>query len=179
MPTRRFVLRAYSPRHDAPWQREWTENQKGEFVTMPIAIADALEEAVPAIMKQVEDAEQRRREQEAQEKIERRRRQARERAEARERARQAAKEELRSIVKAWSDAFALEAFFTELARRASALDGDERANLEARIQTARELAGGQDAVDWFLKWKLPSGSAAGDEEGVAGETGEDPDDEDD
>ena len=64
MPTGRFVLRAYSPRHDAPWQREWTESQKGEFVTMANAIANALEEAVPVIMKQVEDAEQRRREQE-------------------------------------------------------------------------------------------------------------------
>jgi vacuolar-type H+-ATPase subunit E/Vma4 len=108
MPTGRFVLRAYSPRHDAPCQRQWTENQKGEFVTMANAIADALEEAVPVILKQVEDAAQRRREQEAREKIERRRRQARERAEAWQRARQAAKEELRSIVKAWNDAFALE-----------------------------------------------------------------------
>ena len=63
-PTGRFVLRAYSPRHDAPWQREWTESQKGEFVTMASAIADALEEPVPAIVKG-RDAEQRRREQEA------------------------------------------------------------------------------------------------------------------
>ena len=59
MPTGRFVLRAYSPRHDAPWQHEWTESEKGEFVTMASAIADALEEAVPAIVKQVEDAEPR------------------------------------------------------------------------------------------------------------------------
>ncbi|MBA2305830.1 MAG: hypothetical protein H0W08_24800 [Acidobacteria bacterium] len=71
-----------------------------------------------------------------------------------------------------------EVFFTELSRRASALDGDERANLKARIQTARELAGGQDAVDRFLKWKLPSGSASEDEDVVADETGENPDDED-
>ena len=47
------------------------------------------------------------------------------------------------IVRGWNDAFALKAFFNELSRRASVLDGDERANLEARIQTARELAGGQ------------------------------------
>jgi GNAT superfamily N-acetyltransferase len=57
------------------------------------------------------EKEARRREQEAREKIERRHRQARERAEVRRRARQAAKEELRSIVKAWTDAFALDAFF--------------------------------------------------------------------
>jgi hypothetical protein len=67
MPTGRFVLRTYSPRHDAPWQHEWTERQKGDLVTMASAIAEALEEAVPAIVKQVEDAEQRRREQEARE----------------------------------------------------------------------------------------------------------------
>ena len=71
---------------------------------MASAIADALEEAVPAIVKQVGDAEQRRREQEARERIERRRRQARERAEARQRARQAAKEELKSIVKVTENA---------------------------------------------------------------------------
>ena len=179
MPTGRFVLRAYSPRHDAPWQHEWTEGQKGEFVTMVKAIGDALEEAAPILVKQVQDAEQRERERQAQAEIERRRRQARERAEARQRARQAAKDELRSIVKVWNDAFALEAFFTELSRCASTLDGDERANLEARIQTARELAGGQDAVDRFLKWKLPTDSEEEDEDVVADQAGDHLDDEDD
>ncbi len=53
MPTGRFVLRAYSPRHDTAWQHEWTESQKGEFVTMAKAIADALEEAAPILVKQV------------------------------------------------------------------------------------------------------------------------------
>lgn len=174
MPTGRFVLRAYSPRHDAPWQHEWTERQKSEFVTTASAIADALEEAVPAIVKQVEDAEQRRREQEARDEIDRRRRQARERAEARQRARQAAKEELRSILKAWNEAFALEAFFNELSRRAQALVGNERADFDARIQTARALAGGQDAVDRFLNWKLPPG----DDEPCEDDAGDDGDDDD-
>jgi hypothetical protein len=153
-------LRAYSPRHDAPWQQERTESQKDEFVIIASAITDALEESVSAIAKQVEDAEQRRREQEAREKVERRRRQARERAEARQRARQAAKEELRSIVEAWNEAFALDAFFNELSRRAQSLVGDERADLEARIHRARALAGGQAAIDRFLNWKLPPGEDA-------------------
>jgi hypothetical protein len=38
--------------------------------------------------------------------------------EARRRAREAANAELRSIVKAWNDVFAVEAFFVELDRRA-------------------------------------------------------------
>jgi hypothetical protein len=157
MPTGRFVLRAYSPRHDAPWQHEWTERQKGEFVTTASAIADALEEAVPVIVKLVEDAERRERERRAQAATEERHRRARERGEARQRARQAAKDELRAILKAWTDAFAHEAFFGELSRRAQALEGEERASLEARIQTARALTGGQDAVDRFLNWRLPPG----------------------
>jgi hypothetical protein len=173
MPTGRFVLRAYSPRHDAPWQREWKESLKGEFVTLASAITDALEEAVPAIVKHVEDAEQRRREQEAREKIERRHRQARERAEARQRARQAAMEELRSIVKAWNEAFALDAFFNELSRRAATLGGDERADLEARIETARALMGGKDAVDRFLNWKFPPMVSSEHENGTADDDGDD------
>jgi hypothetical protein len=52
-----------------------------------------------------------------------------------------AKEELRSIVKAWNDSVALDAFFNELSRRAQALVGNERADFEARIHTARALAG--------------------------------------
>jgi hypothetical protein len=56
--------------------------------------------------------------------------------------------------------FALEAFFTELSRRASALEADERASLKARIETARELLGGRDAVDRFLRWSLPSDCAS-------------------
>jgi hypothetical protein len=79
---------------------------------MASAIADALEEAVPIILKQIEDAEQRRR------------RQARERSEARQRARQAGEGGIAIHSTAWNDAFALEAFFTVLSRR-----------LDARLET--------------------------------------------
>jgi hypothetical protein len=56
MPTGRFVLRAYSPRHNTTWHHEWTESQKGEFATMAKTIADFLEEAAPILVKQVQDA---------------------------------------------------------------------------------------------------------------------------
>jgi hypothetical protein len=178
MPSGRLVLRAYSPRRNTEWRQEWTESQKGEFVTMVKPIADALEEAVPILVKQVQDAEQRECEQRAQAAIEHRRYLARERAEARQRARQTAMEELRSIVKAWNEAFALEAFFIELTRRASTFHGEERANLEARIQIARQLTGGQNAVDRFLNWKLPPVNTK-DRDASVDETGQDCIDEDD
>src|SRR6185436_1975420 len=88
-------------------------------------------------------------------KEELRRLRARERAKAREQARQAAKDELRAIVTAWNTAFALEAFFTELSRRAAALGGEERHTLETRINIARELMGGRNAVEQFLQWTMP------------------------
>ena len=156
MPTGRFVLRAYSPRHDINWQHEWTESQKGEFATMAKTIADFLEEAAPILVNQAQDAEKRERERQRQAELEERRRKARQRAEARERARQAAKDELRAIAKAWNDAFAVEAFFTELSRRAATLDGNERAELKKRIEAARELMGGRDAVERFLQWTVPA-----------------------
>lgn len=161
MPTGRFVLRAYSPRQDAPWQHEWTERQKGELVTTASAIANALEEAEPLIVKLVEDAERREQERWAQAAREERRRRARERSEARQRAREVAKDELHAILKAWTDAFAREALFGELSRRAQALEGEGRASLEARIQRARALAGGPDAVERFLKWLPPVEDDAG------------------
>ncbi len=118
MPTGRFVLRACSPRHDVTSQHEWIERQKSEFVAIAKTIADALEEAAPILVRQVEDATARLRAEQARYEAERRREQARERAKARQQAVQAARDELRAIAKAWTDAFALKAFFVELSRRA-------------------------------------------------------------
>jgi hypothetical protein len=159
MPTGRLVLRAYSPLHDTDWQHEWTENDKAEFVTTAKGIADYLEEVEPVIVQQAEEAERGRQEWQKQAEEEERRCRARERAEALRRAQQAAREELRAIVKAWNDAFALEAFFNELSRHAAPLEDRERADLEVRIGIARNLLGGQDAIDRFLKWRIPEASA--------------------
>ena len=160
MPTGRFVLRAYSPIYDTNWQHEWTERQAGEFAGMAKEIADVLVSAATVLVKQVQDAEHRARERRAQLEEESRRHRAREAAEALARARHKAKEDLRSIVGAWNDAFALEAFFAELSRRAETLEGHERANLETRIRDARQLMGARDAIDRFLSWKVPTDSAA-------------------
>jgi hypothetical protein len=163
MPTSRLVFRAYSPLYDTNWRREWTESRSGEFVTMVKAMADDLEQEAPVIVKQAADAQERERERQARIEEELRRQRVSERAKARQQARQAAKDELRAIVKAWNDAFALEAFFTELSRRAAALNGEERHNLEKRIASARQLMGGRDAVERFLQWTLLEDAEPNDE----------------
>lgn len=102
MPTGRFVLRAYASFFDAEWIHEWTEKQVGELSGMAKPVADFLEQTAPDLVKRAEDAERRRQEYRAQVEAESRRRKALERAEALKRARQAAKDELRAIVKAWN-----------------------------------------------------------------------------
>lgn len=165
MTTGRFVLRAYSPRTDAPWQQEWTETAKGELAGMAEAVSSALEGVAPTLVKAVEDADRREEERRARYEAEERRRKARERAEAREKARQAARNELRAIVAAWSDSVAREAFFTEIIRRAKALAKADRIDLEARVDEARALTEGQDPVSRFLAWQLPpSAEEDGEEE---------------
>ena len=164
MPAGRFVFRAFSPLYDTEWRQEWIEKTAGEFVTIANAIADALEEAAPVILKQAEDAAQRRREEQARWKAQERREKAREHTKAVQQARQAAKDELRSIVKAWNDAFAVEAFFAELSRRAKTIGGDERAELERRIAAARDLMGGKDALERFLQWTIPDDAQPDDVE---------------
>lgn len=80
-------------------------------------------------------------------------------------------------MKVWNDAFALEAFFDELSRRAGMLEGDERAELEVRIAAARELMGRRDAVERFLQWRLPSAEESDGEDEEIDDDGEDDDDE--
>lgn len=164
MPTGRFVLRAYSPRSDAPWQREWAESGPGELAGMATAIADALDEVAPIVVNAVEQADQRERERHAQFEAEERRRKARGRVEARQRARQAARDDLRAILKERTETYALEAFVAEVSRRAAGMSAGERADLEVRLQEARALIEGGDAVDRLLNWRLPgSFGAAGDD----------------
>jgi len=43
----------------------------------------------------------------------------------------------------------------ELSQRAATLDGEERHDVEKRIQAARDLMGAKDAVERFLQWTIP------------------------
>jgi hypothetical protein len=160
MTTGRFVVRAYSPRSDTSWRQEWIESQPGEIAETAKAIADALESATPTIAQQVEEAERRARAEHARIDAAIRRHEAEERVKALQAARQAAKDELRSIVTAWNDAFGVEAFFVALSRRAESLDAESSAELEGRIREARKLMGGQDAIERFLRWTMPPEQAA-------------------
>jgi hypothetical protein len=155
MATGRLVLRAYLPVHDASWTKEWTEASPGDLLTMATAIADALEQAAPDIATQLKAAKERARQRQEESEKQWRRYQAQERGRKHREAQKEAREQLRAIVDRWRRAISFEAFLTELSRRANALEDEEREALETKIEAARELMSGPDAIDRFLEWDPP------------------------
>jgi hypothetical protein len=116
-----------------------------------------LESIVPTIVQRREEAQR-------QAEIERQRWEAECREEKRrERERRRAqlikesREQLFAIVDDWALADRIERFFDDAERRASALDSDDRVDLQDRIRQARALLGGTDALARLQQWKAPSG----------------------
>ena len=65
------------------------------------------------------------------------------------------REQLVGIIDAWNVAKGIEGFFEDAERRAGDLGDDERERLLDRLQRARSLLGGVDALEHFLAWKAP------------------------
>jgi hypothetical protein len=86
-----------------------------------------------------------------------------ERMRARAEARRRSIEDLRAIVKAWNEAYALEAFFEILGQRAERMEPEARAQVESRIGVAKGLLGSEDALQRFLRWKPVLPDEAGDD----------------
>lgn len=164
MPTGRLVVRAYSPIYDTKWSQEWEEGAAEDFVTRVSGIVEALEAAAPQVAQLAAEAERRAEEQQrtAESQLRVWRQQAREKARAE--ARRTAVEELHAIAEAWTDAHALEVFFEELGRRAVDMAPEVRADLESRMSLARQLLGGEDAIQRFLRWRMPSPPADSEED---------------
>lgn len=163
MPTGRLVLRAYSPRRDMSWSQEWEETAAGDFVTRASDIAEALEGSVPHLTEMAAEADRRAEESRKRAEAEWRAYRRDERMRARAEARRRSIEDLRAIVKAWNEAYALEAFFEILGQRAERMEPEARAQVESRIGVAKGLLGSEDALQRFLRWKPVLPDEAGDD----------------
>jgi hypothetical protein len=151
----RFALRAYCPRYGISWDKEWKESKAGELTSKIRSIVRELEKAAPAIAELVKEADRNA-------EIEHKRWQERmlqlEREEAERRRLQAlnlSREELLRIIEQWALATRIERFFESVAAPAAGLQEEERATLLERLDRARALFGGPDALGWFRKWKMP------------------------
>lgn len=114
-----------------------------------------MQQAVPLISKQLEQARI-----EAEEwRIQREREQAiyseKKRIEQAEEARNASRTELKSIIAQWAEDKRLEQFFYEAEMDAAMLDNQQKIQVMERLQLARQFLSDDTAIERLLKWKTP------------------------
>ena len=61
--------------------------------------------------------------------------------------------QLFEIIEAWGVAVRIEGFFEDIERRSVDLGAEDRQAMLERLQRARALLGGVDALERFAKWK--------------------------
>jgi hypothetical protein len=148
-------LRAYSPYDKAKWQRRWSEAKPGGLHLKIPEIASSIEEGAVEVARLVEEARQASEREFQRWKEERARQEAEEAERRRLQAHQESRQHLSEVIRRWDVAHRTEAFFAELERRLDHLEDGDRQILAARIERARELLGGDDALACFRTWTTP------------------------
>jgi hypothetical protein len=150
-----LAVRAYSPYPGTTWAQEWTESKPGDLESRLRSIRSTLEAAAPSIVPLVQEAQRKRDEEiarwKAQHEVWEREEQLRKQREAIKESR----EQLLSIVDAWAVARNIEDFFADADRRSRDLSSDEREAIVARLEQARKMLGGTDALGRLAIWKSP------------------------
>jgi hypothetical protein len=155
IPCGRLRLIAYSPYWRVPWSANWQETKNAPLTRQLSTIVRAIKNAAVALVDKLQEAE-------CQAEIERlawlAEEENRRQEEDRRQVQQSIKEsqaQLVQIIQAWSDVMNLERFFQEVNDRAQCLPPHERDAVLERLKLAREFAGTQNPLDFFLRWKTP------------------------
>jgi hypothetical protein len=168
MATGRLALRATSPYWRAPWEQQWRESKAGSLLGKVSEIVRTLEQEAPGLAEWVAEGE-RQAERERQEAEERHRRwQAEERERRRKERIKQSREQLLAAIDSFRYAQGFESFFADVERRAAELEGPAQQHMLEKIQRARALLGGVNALERFAHWVPPEESrkeaAEGDED---------------
>lgn len=115
----------------------------------------ALQETVPLISKQLEEARIKAEEWRIQRKREHAIYLEKERIRQEEEAYNASRTELKSIMAQWAEDKRMDQFFREAESDAELLDEQKKAQVKIRLQLARQLLSEDTAVERLLKWKTP------------------------
>ncbi len=155
MPTGRLCLRASSPYQLATWERRWPEEKAGDLAGKAPQIVRELGAAATTIAALVAEGEREaaiahkrwlaEREEWLREEAEKRRAQNTKQS----------RDELFGIIERWAVAKQVEAFFVDAQGQAAELGEAEGNALRDRLNRARELLGGTDALARFRAWKAP------------------------
>ncbi|UAN63374.1 hypothetical protein [Serratia sp. JSRIV006] len=155
LPTGRFLLQLYSPYPSAKWLLQFRQTKQCGLISQIPKMISAMQEAVPLISKQLEQARI-----EAEEwRIRCEREHAiyleKKRIEQEEQAYSASRTELKSIMAQWTEDKRLEQFFHQAESDALTLDEQQKVEVMERLQLARQFLSEDTAVERLLKWKTP------------------------
>lgn len=155
LPTGRFLLQLYSPYESADWRVQFRQTKQCGLISQIPKMISALQEAIPLILKQLEDARIKAKEW----RIQWERDQAiyleKERIRREEEAHKASITELKAIMIQWAEDKRMEQFFREAELDAAGLDEQQRVRVMERLQLAQQFLSEDTAVERLLKWQTP------------------------
>lgn len=155
LPTGRFLLQLYSPYSSANWLIQFRQTKQCGLISQIPKMISALQDAVPLISEQLEEARIKAEEWRIQREREHAIYQEKERIRQEEEAYNASRTELNSIMAQWAEDKRMEQFFREAELDAAGLGEQQKVRIMERLQLARQFLSGDSAVEQLLKWKTP------------------------
>ena len=134
---------------------EWREEKERELKGMLDAIVRELERAAVVVARLIEEGEQRAQEERRRWEAADRERRRQEEERRRVQAHKDSREQLLAIVDGWVLASNIESFFQNALRGVDGLEAEAKEILVARLERARRMFGGTDALRHFEHWKSP------------------------
>lgn len=154
--TGRFCLQAYCPHGRVEWTKRWGPTSAKELALRAQEILQELESAIPLLVKQIAEAEARAEAQRRLSEEESRRRREEEERARQAKLRQESKADLLAAIDAWDRTRRVHDWLNVVTRAAEDQPQNERAQVLGRLEQARELVGGADALKLLKRWKAPS-----------------------
>lgn len=151
----RFCLQAYCPHRMVAWTKQWRVASAKELSQLASTIIQELEAAAPVLVKQVAEAEARAEAQRRQwEEKSRRRREEEERA-RQSKLGQESRADLLGAIDAWDRTRRVQDWLAAVERAVEDVTQEERGHILRRLEKARALVGGADALELLKRWKAP------------------------
>ena len=155
LPTGRFLLQLYSPYSSAKWLLQFRQTKQCGLISQIPKMISAMQEAVPLISKQLEEARIKAEEWRIQREREHVIYLEKRRIELEAEAYSASRTELKSIMVQWTEDKQLEHFFHEVESDAVTFNEQQKVQVIERLQLARQFLSEDTAVERLLKWKTP------------------------
>ncbi|EAA6221749.1 hypothetical protein HB464_000097 [Salmonella enterica subsp. salamae] len=155
LPTGRFLLQLYSPCYPAKWLMQFRQTKQCGLISQIPKMISALQDAVPLISKQLEEAKIKAEEWRIRQEREHAIYLEKERIRREEEAYNASCTELKSIMAQWAEDKRMEQFFREAELDVAGLDEQQKVRVMERLQLARQFLLEDTAVERLLKWQTP------------------------